>query len=266
MFGGIQAGILFFVVKRPIPSGRDCPKAAKLHCRIGIVLLSLSAIAALNSKAAYLSASQPLDSFVHRYCADCHDGASKKGGLDLETISRTGVHEHSEEWERVIRKLRARQMPPIGKDRPSDRTYNEVVAGVSSELDRFAVTHPNPGRTETFRRLNRTEYQNAIRDLLALDIDATTLLPKDDVSQGFDNVSMANLSPSLLNRYITAAEKISRLAIGSPGHKRRAATPSASGLTSRRRSMSRGCRLAHAAARHCLTLFRGTANMKSRFA
>jgi hypothetical protein len=165
------------------------------------------------------SGSPSLQSFVQSYCADCHDGAAKKGGLDFEAISRAGVQEHSDEWERAIRKLRARQMPPVGKNRPTDKTYDEVVAGLSSALDRFAATHPNPGRTETFRRLNRTEYQNAIRDLLALDIDATALLPKDDVSQGFDNVSVANLSPTLLNRYITAAEKISRLAVGSPGRK-----------------------------------------------
>src|SRR4030095_148062 len=82
--------------------------------------------------------------------------------------------------------------------------------------DRAAAKDPNPGRTETFRRLNRTEYQNAIRDLLALDIDAAALLPKDDVSQGFDKVGVGNLSPTFLNRYISAAEKISRMAIGAP--------------------------------------------------
>src|SRR5262249_5388142 len=86
----------------------------------------------------------------------------------------------------------------------------------TSILDRAAVKQPNPGRTETFRRLNRAEYQNAIRDLLALDIDAAALLPKDDASHGFDNVTVGDLSPTLLNRYISAAEKISQLAIGTP--------------------------------------------------
>jgi cytochrome c553 len=208
------------VVKRPIPIGRNCPTAATLHSTISAALLSLS-FTGLNTAAASSGSSNspPLASFVQTYCADCHDSATKKGGIDLETISRTGIQEHSDEWERAIRKLRTRQMPPVGKDRPSDKVYDQVVADLSSTLDRLAATHPDPGRTETFRRLNRTEYQNAIRDLLALDIDATALLPKDDVTLGFDNVSMANLSPTLLNRYITAAEKISRLAVGSPGHK-----------------------------------------------
>src|SRR5207302_5296418 len=113
-----------------------------------------------------------------------------------------------------VRKLRARQMPPIGKNRPEERTYQEVVSWLAASLDREAARHPNPGRTETFRRLNRTEYQNAIRDLLALEIDSAALLPKDDASHGFDNVTVANLSPALLDRYITAAEKISHLALG----------------------------------------------------
>jgi hypothetical protein len=140
----------------------------------------------------------------------------KKGGLDLDQLSRAEVARNPADWERVIRKLRVRQMPPVGKDRPDERAYVEVVTRLESALDRAALKNPNPGRTETFRRLNRTEYQNAIRDLLALDVDATALLPKDDATLGFDNVGMANLSPTLLNRYIAAAEKISRLAVGSP--------------------------------------------------
>src|SRR5438270_1294040 len=107
-------------------------------------------------------------------------------------------------------------MPPMRKARPEERAYEKVVARLSDALDRAAAGHPNPGRTETFRRLNRTEYQNVIRDLLALEIDATELLPKDDASQGFDNVTVGNLSPTLLDRYITAAQKISRLAVGAP--------------------------------------------------
>ncbi|MDB6027367.1 MAG: Protein of unknown function (DUF1587)/Protein of unknown function (DUF1592)/Protein of unknown, partial [Verrucomicrobiales bacterium] len=154
---------------------------------------------------------------INQYCVSCHDGEVKKGGLDLDSLSREDATQHPEEWERVIRKLRARQMPPIGKDRPDERTFNAVVSSLSSSLDRAAAKHPNPGRTETLRRLNRTEYQNAIRDLLALDIDAAALLPKDDASHGFDNVTVGALSPTLLDRYISAAQKISRMAIGIPG-------------------------------------------------
>src|SRR5439155_18530690 len=102
------------------------------------------------------------------------------------------------------------------KKRPDEQTYQTVVEHLGSRLDQFWAKHPNPGRTETFRRLNRTEYQNAIRDLLALDIDSASLLPKDDISHGFDNVTVGVLSPTLLDRYISAGQKISRLAVGTP--------------------------------------------------
>ncbi|MEY2407424.1 MAG: hypothetical protein QOF48_94 [Verrucomicrobiota bacterium] len=179
------------------------------------------ALAATSSAAQQTSEilAPPLKAVVSRYCVSCHDADANKGGLDLERISRDGVTSHSDEWEKVIRKMRARQMPPVGKERPGDKIYDETVAGLSSTLDRAAVKNPNPGRTETFRRLNRTEYQNAIRDLLALDIDAAALLPRDDASHGFDNVTVGELSPTLLNRYISAAEKISRLAVGAPWRK-----------------------------------------------
>ena len=178
-----------------------------------MVLLAL----AFNSTAGQPSSSPlaaPVKSVVNQYCVSCHDAEVKKGALDLERITQDDLLQHSDEWERVIRKMRARQMPPVGKERPNDKVYDEVVGKLSSTLDRAAAKNPNPGRTETFRRLNRTEYQNAIRDLLALDIDATALLPKDDASHGFDNVTVGELSPTLLNRYISAAEKISRLAVG----------------------------------------------------
>ena len=124
---------------------------------------------------------------------------------------------HPEAWEKVVRKLVARQMPPAEALRPEERTYDAVVSALEASLDRAAAEHPDPGRTDTFRRLNRTEYQNAIRDLLALDIDAAALLPADESSHGFDNVTVGDLSPTLLDRYITAAQKISRLAVGEPG-------------------------------------------------
>jgi hypothetical protein len=108
---------------------------------------------------------------------------------------------------------------PLGKPRPDEKDYHRVVAELSTALDKAAAQNPNPGRTETFRRLNRTEYQNAIRDLLALEIDAAALLPKDEASHGFDNVTVGTLSPTLLDRYITAAQKISQLAIGAPRKK-----------------------------------------------
>ncbi len=214
--------MLFAVVKRPIPSAQSCVNATRIRRGIRSLCCSLLVGAALNSSAAQQSSSAvagPVKSVVNQYCVQCHDDTLKKGGLDLDSISRSDTWENSDEWERVIRKLRARQMPPIGKKRPPDKTYDQVVARLAVSLDRTAAKNPNPGRTETFRRLNRTEYQNAIRDLLGLDIDATALLPKDDVSQGFDNVGVANLSPTLLHRYIAASEKISRLAVGAPRRK-----------------------------------------------
>ena len=108
-------------------------------------------------------------------------------------------------------------MPPADEVRPPERAFNSIVPIVEASLDHAATLRPNPGRTLAFRRLNRTEYQNAIRDLLSLSIDTSTMLPNDDSSHGFDNITVGDLSPTLLDRYITAAERISRLAIGSAG-------------------------------------------------
>ena len=158
---------------------------------------------------------------VDDYCLSCHDADDKKGDLDLDAIASADVAQHPDVWEKVVRKLRARQMPPVGKKRPDAATYDAVVASLETTLDRAAKAHPNPGRTATIRRLTRTEYRNAIRDLLALDIDAAALLPPDEASYGFDNVTVGDLSPTLLDRYLSAAEKISRIAVGrasrSPG-------------------------------------------------
>ena len=145
---------------------------------------------------------------------NCHDRETKKGDLDLESISGDDVTRHAQVWEKVVRKLRTRQMPPPDKKRPDESAYKSVLSRLETSLDKEYAQHPAPGRTETFRRLNRAEYQNAIRDLLALDIDAAALLPKDDAGHGFDNVTVGTLSPTLLNRYISAAQKISQLAVG----------------------------------------------------
>jgi hypothetical protein len=171
---------------------------------------------ARQSPAHPLTSTAGLFSFVDEYCLSCHDEDKKKGGLVLETVAAQAVVRHPDVWEKVVRKLRARQMPPVGKERPDDPTYDTVVRYLETSLDRAAAAHPNPGRTATIRRLTRTEYRNAVRDLLALDVDVTALLPADDASYGFDNVTVGDLSPTLLDRYISAAEKISRLALGRP--------------------------------------------------
>lgn len=161
-------------------------------------------------------AAAPHVSLVDTYCLACHDEDHEKGGLVLEKILSEDVSEHPDVWEKVVRKLRARQMPPVGKKRPNDGTYDAVVASLEASLDRAAAAHPNPGRTATIRRLTRTEYKNAVRDLLAFDVDVSSLLPADESSYGFDNVTVTDLSPTLLDRYVSAAEKISRVAVGRP--------------------------------------------------
>lgn len=152
--------------------------------------------------------------FVTQHCTSCHDGDTKKAGLDLDALSAENLAAHPGAWEKVVRKLTARQMPPVGKPRPDERTYESFVAALEAELDRMAAARPDPGRTPTLRRLNRTEYQNAIRDLLALDVDAAALLPADEANHGFDSAPLGDLSPTLLDRYLSAAQKISRLAVG----------------------------------------------------
>src|SRR5215813_4540031 len=154
--------------------------------------------------------------FVTRYCASCHNDRLKRGGLTLEEALTKDVDQHPEIWEKVVRKVRARQMPPVGLPRPDEAGYNAEIATLETALDRAAVTTPNPGRTATLRRMTRTEYQNAVRDLIALDVDVSSLLPADEASYGFDNVTVGDLSPTLLDRYISAAEKISRVAVGRP--------------------------------------------------
>ena len=155
--------------------------------------------------------------FVDSFCVDCHNREDKAAGLDLGAVAAEDVDRNPGAWEKVVRKLVARQMPPEGEIRPTGHTYDLVIAALTEPLDRAAKASPQPGRTDTFRRLNRTEYQNAIRDLLALDVDTAALLPNDESSHGFDNITVGELSPTLLDRYITAAQKISRLAVGTPG-------------------------------------------------
>src|SRR5690349_10290017 len=153
---------------------------------------------------------------VTRYCIGCHNDKLKTAGLTLSTVNVENVDQNPEVWEKVLRKARARYMPPVGLPRPDDRSYDALISYLETSLDVAAAAKPNPGRNDTFHRLNRTEYQHAIRDLLALDVDVASLLPSDDSSYGFDNITTGDLSPTLMERYLLAARKISRLAVGSP--------------------------------------------------
>src|SRR5437870_4714622 len=182
---------------------------------LAALCVSIVLTSAISAKPVALQDVPSARSSIDQYCAGCHNDKLKTGGLSLNLdISRPG--DHPEVWEKVVRKLRGRMMPPPGRPRPDDRAYDAVVSELETSLDRAAAANPNPGRTDTFRRLSRTEYQNAIRDLLALDVDVASLLPKDDATYGFDNVGAGRLSPTLLERYLNAAQKISRLAIGTP--------------------------------------------------
>ncbi len=151
---------------------------------------------------------------LDQYCVTCHNQKLKTAGLILDTLDPSNVAENTEAWEKVVRKLRAGMMPPQGARRPDATTYEALTVSLENALDRAASLKPKlpvPG----IHRLNRTEYANAIREILGIDIDPATYLPADDSSYGFDNVeSGLQVSPALVEAYVVAAEKLSRLALG----------------------------------------------------
>ena len=153
---------------------------------------------------------------LDRYCVTCHNERMQTGGLALDSLELARVDTGADVWEKLIRTLRAGAMPPPGRPRPDSAGYAALVSYLETELDRAASARPEPGRTETFHRLNRAEYQNVVRDLLEVDIDVSVLLPADDAdAHGFDNMAdVLSVSPALLERYMSAARKISRLAVG----------------------------------------------------
>ncbi len=152
----------------------------------------------------------PLD----RYCATCHNQQLKTGGLVLSGLDVTRAAEESDTWEKVVRKLRTGAMPPAGMPRPDKATYDSLATYLEKQLDQAAAAQPNPGRP-MLHRLNRFEYTNAVRDLLGVEIKGETLLPADDSRFGFDNIGdVLTISPLLLERYVSAAHKVTRMAIG----------------------------------------------------
>ncbi len=156
----------------------------------------------------------PHRAVLDRYCVTCHSEELRTAGLVLSSLDVEKVSDGAPQWEKVLRKLRSRAMPPAGMPRPDESAYDSFAAYLETELDRSAAADPNPGRP-VLRRLNRTEYTNAIRDLLALEIDARSLLPPDNSGYGFDNIGdVLSVSPMLLSRYMSAARKITGRAIG----------------------------------------------------
>jgi hypothetical protein len=151
---------------------------------------------------------------LDQYCVPCHSDAARTGGLTLARLDVDHPAADAEVWEKVIRKLRAGLMPPTGARRPDRATLESMRRTIETSIDRAAAAKPNPGAT-SLHRLNRNEYANVIRDLLALDVETTTMLPPDDSTEGFDNIAdVLGTSPALIERYIGAAGKISRLAVG----------------------------------------------------
>jgi hypothetical protein len=145
----------------------------------------------------------------------CHNERTKTANLLLDKVDAERVSNSAETWEKVVVQLRGRSMPPAGMRRPDNATYDEVAGWLETELDRAAIARPNPGRPAGLHRLNRTEYANSIRDLLGVEIDASAMLPPDAQAAGFDtNADALAMEPALLDRYLTAAAKIARLAVG----------------------------------------------------
>jgi mono/diheme cytochrome c family protein len=194
--------------------------AAALLVVAGLVRVETQAPPAASAEAtarqaASASANQA-QGVVDRYCATCHNPRVKAGGLAFDALPVVDAARDPQTWEKVIRKVRTGMMPPSGAPRPDRATLDGLAATVENSLDRAAAAALNPG-APALHRLNRTEYGNAIRDLLDLPIDAASLLPGDDSSEGFDNLaSVLSVSPALMQAYVTAAAKISRLAVGDP--------------------------------------------------
>ena len=160
------------------------------------------------------AAATPHGAVLTTYCVTCHNDRARTGDLSLEHADMGDIPGSAAMWEKVIRKVRAGMMPPAGMPRPDAATLDGFVTYLETSIDRAASAKPRPGRT-ALHRLNRAEYANAIRDLLALDIDAAALLPPDDESSGFDNIAdVLTVSPSLMERYLSASWNISRMAMG----------------------------------------------------
>ena len=155
---------------------------------------------------------------LQRYCVGCHNDRTLTAGLSIEGVDLAHAGELAEEvelWEKVVRKLRTRAMPPPGRPRPTEVEYERFANRLETSIDAVADFRPNPGRRPAVHRLNRAEYANAIRELLAIEIDTQSLLPADDSGYGFDNIAdVLSISPMLTERYLSAARKVSRLAVG----------------------------------------------------
>lgn len=160
---------------------------------------------------------ESLRRFITENCLSCHAPEIATAGLDLHNLLSVGIERDRRSWERVLRRIASHQMPPAEEPRPSEESVADAVAWLSKTLDDAALRQPEPGHAESLRRLTRTQYRNAIRDLLRLDVDVSEWLPAEESSHGFDHITAIGLSPTRVNRYLTAAEKISQMAVGRLG-------------------------------------------------
>jgi mono/diheme cytochrome c family protein len=191
--------------------------------RIGLTWISalvLAGIAAVTPLNAQSSPAPAADSraVLNQYCTACHNAKLNTAGLAFESLDIDKPSARADKWEQVIRRLRTSTMPPRGLPRPNQAAYDAVASWLESEIDKDAAAHPNPGRSNTVHRLNRTEYHNAIRDLFGLDVDIASLLPGDDTADGgFDNnADVLTITTSHLERFLSVARQITRLATGLP--------------------------------------------------
>jgi hypothetical protein len=186
------------------------------------LILTCALVATLNGAqtaqaprvARQVAAPVPNAAFLKQYCLGCHNDRARMGSLSLESLDPARVDGHVDVWEKVVRKVRTGMMPPETAPKPDAAARAAFASALEAQLDRAALAHPDPG-TPALHRLNRAEYANAIRDLLALDVDVTAMLPPDDSAAGFDNIAdVLGVSPAHIEGYASAAAKISRIAVG----------------------------------------------------
>lgn len=193
---------------------RAAGRLLKFPARTALLVCAVLIGACGGKGAPAINSAQDVSATLRRYCSDCHNPADLAGDFSVSNLDPAAVQRKPQLWEHVVRKLRTRTMPPADEPRPDSATYDALAGWLESSLD--ASAKPNPG-APVLRRLNRAEYANAIRDLLDLEVDVAALLPPDDSAFGFDNIGdLLTFSPTLLERYLSAADRVSALAVGDP--------------------------------------------------
>ncbi|MBM63502.1 MAG: hypothetical protein CL484_11200 [Acidobacteria bacterium] len=189
-----------------------------VRAKLLVAVAGLAAVwsPSLEAQATVGAEEELLETTLSRFCVSCHNDRLRTADMSLEGLDLTAIGSHADVWEGVVAKLRTRAMPPVGRPRPDVATYDRIASWLEAEIDRTALGNPDPGRTQAVHRLNRAEYRNAVKDLLAIDVDVDGLLPADDFDEyGFDNnADILTVSSSLMERYLSAARKIGRLAVG----------------------------------------------------